>query len=121
MDWKEFSVSKETEKPRTERSGVNGFLRPTKGKVVFFIILMGGLNYLWISGMRVMDAIVLIGLPLGFWPVGSGFYIADTPGTIIPQTPTFSIVYFVIDIVFWYIVSCIIVFSYNKIRKARTL
>ena len=76
------------------------FLRPTIGNVVLFLALMGALNYVWISGTHVMDAIILIGLPLGFWPVGSGFYIADIPGVTAPQAPTFSVVNFSIDVVF---------------------
>ena len=93
------------------------FLNLTKGKTILFLILIGGINYLWISGMRVMDAIILVGLPLSFWPVGSGFYIADTPGAIIPQAPTFSVVNFGIDVVFWYLISCSIISIYNRFKK----
>ncbi len=93
---------------------IKGFLRPTLGKVGLFAILMGGLNYLWISGTYVEDTRILVGLPLGFWPVGSFGWIP------VESSPTveFSAMNFGIDIMFWYLISCIILFAYNAKSKA---
>ncbi len=75
---------------------------------------MGGLNYLIISSTHVLDARILVGLPLGFWPIGSFMILPNAPT---PPTVEFSWTNFVIDIVFWYIISCGVVALYYKIRK----
>ncbi len=51
--------------------GWKEFLIPDWRRLLFFVISMGGLNYWWISGQEVLDARVLFGLPLGFYPKGS--------------------------------------------------
>ena len=89
------------------------FFKPTIGKVIIFFILMGGLNYLIISSIYVSDARILIGLPLGFWPIGS-FYLQSGD---IPPIVEFSWVNFIIDIIFWYLIACGIIAFYKIIRK----
>ena len=83
--------------------GWKTFFKPTIVKVAIFLLLMGGLNYLIISSTRIFDARILVGLPLGFWPIG-GFMVA--PGMPEPPTIEFSWVNFIIDIIFWYLISC---------------
>ncbi|MBU1975154.1 MAG: hypothetical protein KKG59_01985 [Nanoarchaeota archaeon] len=90
------------------------FLKPTLGKVVLFLILMIGLNYFHFIISNVLDARILVGLPLGFWPVGS-FYMF--PGAPTPPVVEFSWINFIADIIFWYIVSCIPAALYHKIKK----
>ena len=75
---------------------------------------MGGLNYWIISTTYVLDAVSLIGFPLGFWPVGS-FYVQI--GGPIPPAVEFSWANFIIDIVFWYLVSCILVAWYKTPKR----
>ncbi len=93
--------------------GWKTFLRPTIGKVVLFLLLMGGLNYLIISSTHILDARILVGIPLGFWPVGSFMAAATTS----PPSVEFSWTNFVIDVIFWYLISCGIVTLYHKIKK----
>ena len=93
--------------------GCKEFFKPTIGKVILFLILMGGLNYLIISTTYVSDARIVIGSPLGFWPIGS-FYLQSGD---IPPIVEFSWVNFIIDIIFWYLISCGIVSLYRIIRK----
>ena len=90
------------------------FLKPDWIKIVIFVILMGGLNYFIISTTEILDARILVGLPLGFWPKGS-FYVQS--GGPIPPTVEFSSINFIIDIIFWYLISCVIVFVYRKTKK----
>ena len=90
------------------------FFKPTTGKVVLFLILMIVLNYYLISTIVVADAVILVGTPLGFYPVGSMQCLSPSD---CPSGPEFSYVNLIIDIVFWYVVSCIIVFIYKKARR----
>ena len=95
--------------------GLKEFFKPTKGKIILFIILMGFLNFIWIFGQGCSDCRMLVGLPLSFYPVGSGtFFDARDP---VPEVVSFSIVNFILNIVFWYLLACLIVLIYRKIRK----
>jgi hypothetical protein len=89
------------------------FLKPNVAKLAIFIVLMSTVNYFAISSTVILDARVLVGLPLPFWPVGSFF---AQIGTSTPSVE-FSAVNFFADLVFWYLVSCLIVFIYGTIRK----
>ncbi|MBI5061213.1 MAG: hypothetical protein HZB67_02770 [Candidatus Aenigmarchaeota archaeon] len=89
------------------------FFKPTISKIIIFLILMGGLNYVLISGMTVADARILVGSPLGFWPIGSFMAIEGAPA---PPTVEFSWVNLIVDIIFWYLVSCGVIALYHKIR-----
>jgi hypothetical protein len=90
------------------------FFKPTIAKIIIFLLLMGGLNYLIISSTYILDARILVGLPLGFWPIGSFMMWPNAPT---PPTVEFSWINFIIDIVFWYLVSCGVVALYHTIRK----
>lgn len=89
------------------------FLMPKIGKLVIFFILMFGLNYMIISSTVILDGRTLVGLPLGFWPIGS--FMVQT-GQITPAVE-FSWIPFAFDIFFWYLVSCGIVALYCKVKK----
>jgi nitric oxide reductase large subunit len=89
------------------------FLKPNMTKLVIFIVLMSTVNYFVISNTTIRDARILVGLPLAFWPVGSFF--AQT-GTSTPSVE-FSAVNFFADLVFWYLVSCLISGVYDKFKK----
>ena len=91
------------------------FFKPTIAKIILFLLLMGGLNYWIISSTYVLDARILVGLPLGFWPIGS--FKIWRPNAPPPPTVEFSWINFIIDIVFWYLISCGIVALYHEIRK----
>src|SRR5512136_442919 len=97
------------------KESVIKFLKPDWRKLFLFALLMGGLNYWWISGSNVLDARVLFGLPLPFYPKG-GFNL-NFGGT--PPTVKFSWLNFIIDIVFWYLVACIVFYSYEIIKNKR--
>ena len=90
------------------------FLKPDWRKILFFIITMGGLNYLWISGNYVLDARILFGLPLGFYPKG-GFM--GHPGYPPPPTVEFSWLNFFIDVIFWYLIACLIYYGYDSFKR----
>lgn len=93
------------------------FMRPAIGKMILFLILMGGLNYWIISTTFILDARVLVGLPLGFYPVGGFMMWEDAPP---PPTVEFSWTNFIVDVVFWYLVSCgVIALGHTIIRIAK--
>lgn len=75
---------------------------------------MGGINYLIIKTTVIMDARILVGSPFGFWPIGSFFVREGFPE---PPVVEFSWLYFILDIIFWYLVSCIVFAIINKLRK----
>ncbi len=89
------------------------FLKPTAKKAIIFLASMGGLNYFWISGSGVYDGMILFGLPLGFWPKGS---FMATYNIRPPPHVGFSVMNFSIDIIFWYLISCLIISAYNKLK-----
>ncbi len=89
------------------------FLKPDWRKILLFIITMGGINYWWISGNTILDARELFGLPLGFYPKGS--FMSEPPGYPPPPTVEFSWLNFFIDIIFWYLIACIIYYFYDRL------
>ena len=89
-------------------------LKPNFWKILFFIILMGGINFWWISGNNAMDASELFGLPLGFYPKGS--FMGEPLGYPSPPTVEFSLLHFFIDIIFWYLIACIIYYFYDHLK-----
>ncbi len=76
---------------------------------------MGGLNYWWISNSYSLDARILLGLPLPFYPKG-GFNLNFGAN---PPIVVFSWLNFILDILFWYIVACIVFYSYDIIKVRR--
>jgi hypothetical protein len=89
-------------------------IKPTIGKIILFFILMGGLNILIIMTSRVFDGIILVGLPLGFLPIGTGPLLQYGQ---VPPVVEFSLVNFVIDIIFWYLVAALLVFGLTKNKQ----
>jgi len=93
------------------------FLKPTIGKIIIFLLLMGGLNFLIITTTIVTGGRILVGLPLGFYPIGSFFCQPNT--VCVPPPVEFSWINFMIDIAFWYLVSCLIFLIFSRTKKKR--
>ncbi|MEK6841272.1 MAG: hypothetical protein AABW57_00640 [Nanoarchaeota archaeon] len=93
---------------------IKEFLKPTLGKIILFILLMGVINYFLISTTVVLDARILVGLPFGFYPIG-GFMI--WPGGPSPPVVEFSYLNFIIDLIFWYLISCLIIAWYKSSKR----
>ena len=96
--------------------GWKGFIKPDWRRLILFFMTMGGLNYFWISMNDILDARELFGLPLGFYPKGS---FMMWPGHSTPPTVEFSWVNFMVDILFWYLIACIIFYVYDKIKEEK--
>ena len=92
------------------------FFKPTIAKTLILIILMGGISYYLTSTTHILDGMTLVGFPLGFWPVGS-YYAGFANKVQILSALNFSWVNFISDLIFWYLVSCILVFLINKIKN----
>ncbi len=91
----------------------NEFVKPDLGKGIIFA-LFAGANYFLINFMTVMDARKLVGLPLGFYPIGSR-YCPNVNNC--PPGPEFSILNLILNIVIWYAIACIIIYAYNQLFK----
>jgi hypothetical protein len=96
MDWKEF-------------------FRPGVLKLTLFLLLMAGINYWIISTTVILDARILVGLPLGFWPVGS--FMARLLNSPAPPKVVFSWLNFFADVIFWYLAACSINHIFMKTKK----
>ncbi len=88
--------------------------RPTIAKIVLLAALMGGINYFLISTTYVLDATMLAGFPLGFWPIGSVYLRLGqtTQGAL-----GFSWLNFMIDIAFWYVISCFVASPFERMGR----
>jgi hypothetical protein len=93
------------------------FLKPTIGKIILFLILMGGINAFLILNISIQDARILVGIPLGFYPIGSFYCQPNT--ACVPPPVEFSWVNFIIDSVVWYLISCITIWIYAKLKKKK--
>lgn len=82
--------------------------KPSIPKIVLFLVLLLGLNFLFVNFLFVFTTQIYnarVGLPLGFWPVGEEIF----PGGPSHPAVEFSPINFLIDAVFWYVVSCALV------------
>jgi hypothetical protein len=95
--------------------GIKEFIKPTIGKIVLFVLLMVGITFYLIMTNIIYDTMILVGFPLNFYPVGSVRILPD--GSPLTQIVEFSYLNFILNLIFWYLISCLIVYTYNKIRK----
>ena len=84
------------------------FLKPTKGKAVLIIVLL-----VWII---IYDSFAIDGaLRLGFPFI---FYISQSlPCPITEQCTEFYFNFLVIDIIIDYLLACLIILGYDKVKK----
>jgi len=60
------------------------------------------------------------GFPLNYYFAGGGgCYPKDSIITCFDMPPSFSLVYLLIDIIYYYLLSCLIVWIYDKVRKKK--
>lgn len=88
------------------------FFKLTKVKIIITVILVViYLLYLWQSFFFTLDT-VTIGIPLVFY---------EWCSICIPETKSFNILFLIIDLVIAftisYLVSCLIIFIYNRIKR----
>jgi len=95
------------------------FLKPTLGKIILLVI------FTIMSSLPVFHPItkdmcpmypdafcteILIGLPMGFYAEGSGGFSGR--GFV-----NLRYEFLIIDILFWYLISCLIFWVYKKVKK----
>ncbi|MFH1257760.1 MAG: hypothetical protein ABIG96_05725 [Candidatus Micrarchaeota archaeon] len=88
------------------------FLKPTWVSGIVFA-LFAAINYIFITQTRVLDGVALVGFPLGFYPIGSMYcelYAAC------PLPPEFSGANFLLNLIIWYLIGCIVSFGFEKLR-----
>jgi len=93
------------------------FLKPDWRKIVLTCIFIS-LSFFYVYSPLIADAYEEYrGLPLFYWKyfVGTGPIIT---GMKLPEPSTeFLYLNLIIDIIFWYLISCIIVWIYDKFKK----
>ena len=88
------------------------FIKPTKGKIILFLII-SILSFIphVVSNMFWCNA-TIIGFPFPFY--NSGMSGVECPNPI----PSYSLVSLVINLIIWYLISCIVILVYNKRNKS---
>jgi hypothetical protein len=92
------------------------FFKPDWRRLIVFVGTMGVLNYLWISSVQILDARALFGLPFGFCPKGSFMILPNHPA---PPPVDFSWGFFLVDIIFWYLLSCSVFYLFDYLKRHR--
>jgi hypothetical protein len=111
---REKGKAKEKEK---EQMNLKQFLKPDWRKIVIMLIFLG-LSFLYYHEVGATNVIMVNhGAPLNYFEIA---YIRNSGG-VEGLPPTFEIIYFglIIDLIIWYILSCFIVWIYDKIKKKK--
>ena len=87
---------------------LNEFIKPTIGKIILTITLFIVITYLFQYLIITYDA-TLIGFPSAFYTSSCGF-----KGT--ENCESFKIINFILDIAFWYLISCILISLIKKVK-----
>ena len=92
---------------------IKEFFKPTIGKITFFLFLIIVTSIP--SNILVYGADIGLnyGFPFNFYGYGGGLELL--PGEAVRSY--LNIQNFVIDILIWYLVVCLIIFIYNKLKK----
>jgi thiamine transporter ThiT len=77
------------------------FLKPTKWKIILFL-----LSFTFSSWF-------LQGIPVNF------FDVYACKGMNCPVYSNFSPIFFLLDVIFWYIVCCLMFWIYDKVKKKK--
>jgi hypothetical protein len=102
------------------------FLRPTRGK----IIIVGALLVLGLSFRSVQVIFThptsfdtFFGFPLPYYMIHEGYIKEDSEwvlGTWSSWTPfPFGLFALLVDVIFWYFISCFIIVGYDRVRGKR--
>jgi len=96
------------------------FLKPEWGKIVIFVILMA-VTYFYESNWWILGPDVHFhGLPLPYYQCTTE-YLPHTPVDTYCNfkvgPDAFPYIWLVIDVIFWYFISCLIVWIYDKVKK----
>lgn len=91
---------------------LKGFLKPTKGKTVVFVVLA-----ILSLFMPSVWGDLYAGFPLGYIsPLARCMFAPFTPDVTCPQ-PEFNCINFIIDLIIWYLLAAVIVFVFQRFRK----
>ena len=90
------------------------FLKPDWKKIVIFVILFILFSFLMNNPFYIEDK----GFPLVYLDFAVYGPSLLASGTLIDyRGPIFSIMNLVVDFIFWYLLSCLIIWVYNKVKK----
>ena len=107
-----------------KKENIKQFFEPDKRKTAIFaysFIFSSIYQWIWYFTMapqfHIFPILIYHGFPLSF------FTIVASWGTALPPDPLplgFFPINLAIDIIFWYLISCLVVFIYDKFRKKRS-
>jgi hypothetical protein len=100
---------------------IKQFLKPDwrKIKVVMILLILTNFGFLFLVLMTTAgDAgyFDMIGLPLGFVKLS---ICSNLSGVVSCGGGFFSLPFLIINIIFWYLLSCLIIWIYDKFRKKK--
>lgn len=91
------------------------FIKPTIGKIILTIVLLIVFGFLFWSLLQTWTDLSVRGFPFIYYEKG-----------IMPCSPSFptcndniyfNIFYLLLDLIIWYLISCIIILIYNKFKR----
>jgi hypothetical protein len=83
------------------------FVKPDAKKILLALLLLGVSGYA-MNTLPMTDMMFYYGFPAGF------YYAFTAPGIGIVGQPEISYAGFLIDLLVWYVIACIMIFAYEK-------
>jgi biotin transporter BioY len=95
------------------KMGWKEFFKPTIGKIVIFLILFFLTSYIWMNYKTLLpEEIPKFGVPFGFYSKATSYIGMEYEKPII----YFNFLNLIIDLIFWCLISCLIILIYNKLK-----
>jgi len=95
---------------------IKQFLKPDWRKIIIFVVLFIIFSFLMNNTFYIEDK----GFPfvyLDFPVYGPAMLLNET--LVDYRAPIFSLINFILDIIFWYLFSCLIIWIYDKMKKKK--
>lgn len=109
-----------------DKETIKKFLKPSKWKIFLFsaFVLLNGLmsmhafGFLFLTIQQPGDTTTMYGIPFVFYEIW-GCPILPPEEVALMDCPTTELNIFnlILDVVLWYLVSCLMIFAYHKFRK----
>ncbi len=92
------------------------FLKPDWRKIVIFVVLSVIFLYLFNNAVTIGELYYPVkGFPVPYYYSRSGGMLSS--GVLVDYIPSFNLLNFILNITFWYLISCLIVWVYDKVKK----
>ena len=93
-------------------------LKPDWRKIVIFVVLSVIFLYLFNNAVTIGELYYPVkGFPLPYYYNRSGGMLSS--GVLVDYIPNFNLLNFILDLIFWYLLSCLVIWIYDKFRKRK--